>query len=67
MALCTWCHRGLTKKHHDPAKAAQGITLCNTCGMAHSPHATIKGSYAYWDGEKIVTGVLSNARLLQVR
>jgi hypothetical protein len=25
--------------------------------MVHSPEATIKGTYAYWDGKKIVTGI----------
>lgn len=56
--MCKWCHQvGGVHKHTDPAKAAQGITVCDYCGMAHSPNATIKGSYAYWDGQKFVTGI----------
>jgi len=57
--MCKWCKAvGHMHRHSDPAKAQQGITVCDACGMAHSPNATIKGSFAYWDGKKIVTGIL---------
>jgi hypothetical protein len=54
---CTWCGNAVTHKHHDPEKARKGLTICPACNMVHSPEATIKGTYAYWDGKKIVTGI----------
>ena len=56
---CTWCARGRMLKHRDPEKARKGYTTCDNCNMTHSPEATIKGSYAYWDSQKskIITGV----------
>ena len=60
--MCKWCKSvGHMHKHRDPAKAKQGITVCDACGMAHSPNAVIKGSYAYWDGAKIVIGILGQS------
>ena len=58
---CTWCGRGRMLKHRDPKKAKRGLKTCDTCNMTHSPEALIKGSYAYWDGQRIVTGV-NNAK-----
>lgn len=55
---CTWCGSiGTVSKHPDKNKAKEGITRCSACNMCHSPNAPIKGSYAYWDGNRIVTGV----------
>ena len=54
---CTWCGNTITNKHRDPAKAAKGYTTCPACNMTHSPEAIIKGTFAYWDGTKIVTGI----------
>jgi len=54
---CTWCGNPITHKHSDLEKARKGYTICPRCGMTHSPEAIIKGTFAYWDGAKIVTGI----------
>ena len=55
---CTWCSSiGTMSKHPDKDRAKEGITRCSVCNMCHSPNAPIKGSYAYWDGSKIITGI----------
>jgi hypothetical protein len=54
---CTWCGNTVTHKHHDPDKARKGYTICPACNMVHSPEATVKGTFAYWDGKKIMSGI----------
>jgi hypothetical protein len=56
---CTWCGSMQLRKHPDASKARDGLKYCSGCGMTHSPHATIKGSFAYLDTKtgKIVTGI----------
>lgn len=54
---CTFCGNTITHKHRDPKLAAKGYTTCPHCDMTHSTEATVKGSFAYWDGAKIVTGI----------
>lgn len=66
---CQWCGEMQLRRHHDPRKAADKQKYCSACGMTYSPHATVKGSYAYLDKKtgRIVTGVRKNPQYAKDR